>query len=138
MNISDKPGAIKEFYRILKPGGKLVLHEITKGDNDTIQYPVPWASQESISFLKPWMLLKDILINQGFNCLIKKDKSQDAMDWWQKVNSFSQKKTQPVNPLNSGLIFGRNSKFFGKNMASNFEKKSICLIEAVYKKGLSD
>ncbi len=134
MNISDKALAIKEFYRILKPGGKLVLHEITKGESDNIQFPVPWAAQESISFLEPWDSLKDILLNQGFQCLIEKDKSQDAMTWWEKVNAFSKKKSQGVNPLNPGLIFGTNSKFFGKNMAANFRNQSICLIEAVYKK----
>jgi len=36
MNIEDKIKAIKEFYRVLKPGGKLILHEVTKGNN--LQY----------------------------------------------------------------------------------------------------
>src|SRR3989339_720815 len=31
MNIEDKAAAVKEFYRVLKPGGKLVLHEISQG-----------------------------------------------------------------------------------------------------------
>jgi sarcosine/dimethylglycine N-methyltransferase len=135
MNIEDKACAIKEFHRILKPGGKLVLHEITKGKSKKVQYPVPWAAQESISFLKSWDFLKNILLNQGFQSVTEKDKSQDAMTWWEKVNTLSKKMTRPVNPLNPSLIFGTNSKFFGKNMTSNFQNHTICLIEAVYKKG---
>ncbi len=133
MNILDKSGAIKEFYRVLKPGGKLVLHEITKGDSDTIQYPVPWASQESISFLKSWEYQSKLLSSLGLLSILEEDKSNEALAWWKKVSSFAKKKTKP-NPLNPGLIFGSNSKSFGKNMVSNFENNAICLIEAVYKK----
>ncbi len=137
MNIEDKIGAVKEFYRVLKPGGKLIIHEIAKGSNDLMQYPVPWASKNTISFLTSWEYQSKLLSTTGFLSIFEEDKSNEALVWWEKVSAFAKKKAKS-NPLNPGLIFGTNAKFFGKNMATNFQNHAICLMEAVYKKSLND
>jgi SAM-dependent methyltransferase len=134
MNIQDKPKAVKEFFRILKPGGKLLLQEITKGDNDDLALPVPWAAKKDISFLEPWDILEKHLNGQGFLKAYFSDETRGASLFWEKVRAVSLKRTPLPGSLGPGLIFGDNAHSFGKNMAANFENNSICLVEAVFKK----
>ena len=134
MNIEDKSTAVKEFFRVLKQGGKLILHEITKGENDTLLLPVPWAGKSSISFLEPWDILSTILAKQGFETQFYSDETPAACSWWEKVKVVSQTRSPQPNSLGPGLIFGNNAKFFGKNMQTNFKNNAICLVEAVLKK----
>ncbi|MBT3388456.1 MAG: methyltransferase domain-containing protein [Desulfobacula sp.] len=134
MNIKDKSRAVKEFFRVLKPGGKLVLHEITKGENQPVIFPVPWAASSAISFLEPWDILAATLEKQGFKMSYFSDKTHGACSWWEKVKAASDKKSTGVNVLGPGLIFGSNATLFGKNMHTNFKNNSICLVEAILKK----
>ncbi len=134
MNIKDKSMAVKEFFRVLKPEGKLILNEITKGENNTLVLPVPWAASPGISFLEPWDLLSPIFEKQGFKTLSYSDETSLACSWWKKVKSFSQKANPQTNILGPGLVFGDNAKFFGENMHANFKNNSICLVEAILKK----
>jgi ubiquinone/menaquinone biosynthesis C-methylase UbiE len=132
MNIQDKEKALKEFYRVLKPGGKLILHEIFKGEGDHIALPVPWAGDASISFLEPWEDFEPWLVNAGFILDSLSNESKQSLEWWQMVNAINKKKNS--RPLGSLLVFGENAVFFGPNMEKNFKNNSIQCIEAVFKK----
>ncbi|MCG8618511.1 MAG: class I SAM-dependent methyltransferase, partial [Desulfobacterales bacterium] len=66
MNIPDKKTSLKEFHRVLRPGGKLILHEITDGEGPAPEMPVPWASDAATSFLVNWTHLEDLLADTGF------------------------------------------------------------------------
>ena len=134
MKIKDKLTAVKEFFRILKPGGKLILHEITKGNNGPLIFPVPWASSSDISFVEPWDFLSCILEKQGFKTLFHSDETPLACSWWEKIKAISQKQGPRVNALSPGIVFGKNAIFFGDNMYTNFKNNSICLVEAILKK----
>ncbi len=134
MNIEDKPAAVKEFFRVLKPGGKLMLHEIAKGENDPLLLPVPWADKSSLSFLESWDVMSRIFKKHGFEIESFSDKTSSAITGWEKFNAVSQKKPPRPNALGLGIIFGNTAKFFGKNMYANFKNNIICLVEAVLKK----
>jgi len=138
MNIQNKPLAVREFFRVLKKGGKLILHEITKGENDQLFFPVPWAGKASISFLEPWDMLSDCIQKQGFITEYYSDKSREATAWWGKVKAFTQKRPPRPDRLGPGLVFGKNAAAFGQNMHAGFENNSICLVEAVVKKSYDE
>ena len=135
MNIEDKAAAVKEFFRVLKPGGKLILHEVTKGSDEKIEFPVPWASQSSISFVQPWDTLASILETQGFKTLIYSDESAAALSWQEKAKNAVQKRVFNTKGLGPGLIFGNIAQFFPKNMYNNLKNNAVCLIETVLEKG---
>ncbi|MCK5162064.1 MAG: class I SAM-dependent methyltransferase [Desulfobacula sp.] len=134
MNIKDKSTAVKEFFRILKQGGKLILHEITKGENKPLIFPVPWAGEASISFLEPWNIMETLFEKQGFETKFYSDATSAACLWYEKVKTVSQKNPPRPNCLGPGLVFGDNANFLGKNMHENFKNNAICLVEAVLKK----
>ncbi len=129
MNIRNKATALAEFFRVLKPGGKLILHEITDGPGPEPQMPVPWAADVSISFLASWEALSTELKNTGFTLDFFSDETETSAQWWKKVNALTSK--APPRPLNPRLVFGDNAALFGPNMERNFSQRSACCIEAI-------
>ena len=134
MNIEDKRAAVKEFFRVLKPGGKLILHEVTKGSDVKIEFPVPWASQSSISFLQPWDILAEILETRGFKTLIYSDESDAALSWQEMAKKAAEKRVFNIRNLGPGLVFGENAQFFPENMYNNLKNNAVCLIESIQEK----
>jgi len=132
MNIEDKARALEEFYRVLKPGGRLILHEVTKGPGPAPAMPVPWAADASISFLPSWDTLKMQIIRAGFEEEHFSDETENAAAGWKKINAIRQRKgTVPLNP---GLVFGENAALFGPNLEKNFSDRAIECIEAFFTK----
>ncbi len=134
MNIEDKTRALEECRRVLKAGGKLILHEIIRGGGDELLYPVPWAGKPSISFLDSWEKLLERLHQAGFESVFVSDESETARLWWEKVKAMNEKRPIPPGALGPALIFGDNAAFFGRNMAANFKNQAIRLFEALFKK----
>lgn len=135
MNLQDKETVIRDFFRILKPGGKLVLHEITQGSHmEPFLLPVPWASSKDISFLVSWEQLSQILSSGGFHSIFFENQSNAALEWWQLAKKITAKRKFNPNALGPGLIFGDNARFFPQNMAHNFQLDCIRLYEAVFQK----
>jgi ubiquinone/menaquinone biosynthesis C-methylase UbiE len=68
MNISNKNALWREFYRVLKPDGKLFMYEVTcnSDDKEKIKYPTPWASKSEDSFLENIHNYKESLNKSGF------------------------------------------------------------------------
>ncbi|MEO7217133.1 MAG: methyltransferase domain-containing protein, partial [Gemmatimonadaceae bacterium] len=51
MNIHDRRGLYNEMHRVIKPGGLFAIHDIVEGDGGAIQFPVPWARDQTTSHL---------------------------------------------------------------------------------------
>lgn len=132
MNIPDKKTALTEFFRVLKPGGTLILHEIFQGTGKTLALPVPWAASPSISFLEPWTTFEPWLAAAGFTPDSMADTTQEALSWWQRVHAANQ--NTPPRPLGPHLVFGKNAAAFGSTMSKNFQNNTLQCIEAVFKK----
>jgi ubiquinone/menaquinone biosynthesis C-methylase UbiE len=81
MNIVDKKNLFVEAGRVLKPGGKLVLWEICKTEESDLAYPVPWAEDESFSFLIPMAEMVALVEAAGFSLLRVDDATAEAAEW---------------------------------------------------------
>lgn len=66
MNIEDKARLFQEIHRVLRPGGKYVLHEIAQGPNQPIHFPAPWARDPSVSFLATPDEYQRLITSAGF------------------------------------------------------------------------
>jgi SAM-dependent methyltransferase len=51
MNIEDKGKLYTEVCRVLKPGGKFAFQEMGAGEEETIYFPLPWATDPADNFL---------------------------------------------------------------------------------------
>ena len=134
MNIENKHTAIKEIFRVLKPGGILMLHEIVLGENTGLALPVPWADAADISFLASWETLAAWCSDVGFVLDEMTDATQTGCRYWQKVRTFAEKTSPGTRPLGPHLVFGENALSFPFTMSENFENNRIRLVEAFLKK----
>lgn len=132
MNIENKAGALSEFFRVLRPGGKLILHEIVDGPGPDPIMPVPWAADPDISFLLTWKDLRAELKHLKFDLEYFSDETENSARWWKKINKFTAK--SPPRPLNPSLVFGPNAAHFGPNMENNFSSQAVCCIETILSK----
>ena len=130
MNIQNKEKVFKEFNRVLGENGKLLLHEILKGKNDPIHYPVPWATEETISFLEPWDSMEQLILAAGFKKISVEDHTENAANLW-----LNAKEKDPSADMSGAhLIFGATADLFEKTMNFNFKWDRIKVVEAVFEK----
>jgi SAM-dependent methyltransferase len=66
MNIHDRAGLWSEAYRVVKPGGRLLMHDVLRGSGSEPEFPLPWARDPSVSFLQTVKETQESLDSVGF------------------------------------------------------------------------
>ncbi len=120
MNIGNKSTFYNEIYRVLKSGGQFVFHDIFQGLDEPLQYPVPWAENETMSFLAR---ATDMRLIMEQNLLAKSqwiERTNESIAFFEEVL----KKASTAGPSTIGihLLMGDNSIEKLKNYLDNLKK----------------
>lgn len=82
MNIPDKDRLYREIKRILRPGGRLAMHEILAGPSGPPRrFPLPWAGNAALSHLLPPHRMRNTLAGAGLRELAWEDVTRDTAAW---------------------------------------------------------
>ena len=125
MNIEDRRALYSEVRRILAPGGRFATHDVVLRAGGVV-YPVPWARDQSTSFLRSEEGTRSALEQAGFKADLWRDDTQVAMDWFQA--SFA---GPPPSGPNLGLVIGPDFRLFTANLARNLRENRLGVLSAI-------
>jgi len=129
MNIEDKPRFFGEMFRVVRPGGQLLLDDIVAGPGGPVHFPVPWARDPAISFLITPEQLQDGLRAVGFDVATWQDLTEPSREWFRKMRARPKDPAAP--PSAPSILLGSGWETMTGNMGTNFEEYRCGLVRAV-------
>jgi len=127
MNIADRPRLYGEIRRVLKPGGRLALHDIFIGPKPgPLHLPVPWADGEDESHLMTPEALRRLLADLGFAELAWQDRTAIT------IASFE---TTATRKSFIHLLLGEGFPDMVANMRRNYAEGRIGAAMGVFRRG---
>lgn len=126
MNIPDKAGLYGEVARVLHPGGRFALFDVLAGINQPIHFPVPWASNQSFSFLLTPEETRACITQAGFrevSWMMGQD--LEAQLERQEASEASGEDVSADGGLNPGLLNGHDGPRMGANVQRNMKEGRI-------------
>ncbi len=109
MNIQDKKALFSDVNRVLKVGGRFAIYDVMRRNDSSIAFPVPWASDASMSFLESSDVYRDLLAGSGFDVERVDGRGEFARTFFQKMQTAPQlTDSQPAVGLH--LLIGPSIK----------------------------
>lgn len=136
MNIDNKEALYAEIHRVLKPGGRLAMHEVMTGNGEPIDFPVPWATEPALSFLRPAEDVRALIASSGFRELAWEDETAKVLAFMNQGQGASPAersglgKQPPGQLIVFGPAFVERIKNIGKNLASG----RLVIIQALFER----
>jgi SAM-dependent methyltransferase len=127
MNVADKERLYAEVHRVLRPGGRLALHEILAGPVQPIHFPIHWAAEPSISFLAPPDEHRAVLRRRGFVERAWVDVSEASLEVARGIPTGPN-----LPPLGLHLLLGPLFDPVVRNLVRNLAEQRIAIVEAVF------
>jgi len=134
MNIADKAAFYGEIGRVLRPGGRFVFHDVFAGTNGAAHYPVPWASDESISHLATVPEVESILGSLGLRRVQWGERTEESRAFFQGVLERLGSGQAPA--LGIHLPMGVDALVKVRNLHRNLVEGCVRVIQAVVTNGI--
>lgn len=123
MNIPDKTALFAEALRVLRPGGRFVVYDVLQGEGGEVRYPVPWAADESTSWLATTEQMRELLATAGFTIISEVDSSQESLDWFRQVRARVEQDGPP--PVTFAAFLGSDFAQMAANQVTNLAERRI-------------
>jgi SAM-dependent methyltransferase len=134
MNIPDKPRLYNEIARVVRSGGRLAMFDVLAGNRQPIHFPVPWASDESFSFLLSPEETRTMITRAGFRELTWMTDQDQAMQAALAKPDPLGELAQSDDGLNPGLLNGPDGPRMGANVQRNMEEDRIRFAMGVFER----
>lgn len=107
------------------------MHEILGGTATPIYFPVPWARDPSVNFLRPAPAVRALIAGSGFEEVAWVDVSGASLGWFRQRVAAMQAAPAP-SPLGLHLLLGSDFGPMFRNQVRNLEENRIAVVQAVW------
>lgn len=130
MNIEDKAALFAEVFRTLRSGGRFGIYDNMWIGDRTLEYPVPWAADESTSFVEDSAAYSAAAEAAGFEVAGIHDRSQRAIDFFAQLRQRSGQQDGPP-PLGLHHLMGADTGTKTRNLFTAIREGSIAPTEVI-------
>ncbi|MHB2017622.1 MAG: class I SAM-dependent methyltransferase [Candidatus Xenobia bacterium] len=121
MNIADRRQLYAEMYRVLKPGGRVALHDVVSVGGCQPRFPVPWAETEANSHLLTVEAMREHLQAAGFNDPLFHDATPMTLA----------QVAHPVSPVGFQSVTPPGFQEMARNIRHSLEEGAVALAMVV-------
>jgi SAM-dependent methyltransferase len=132
MNIADKAAFYAEARRVLRPGGRLALSNLTQGPGGEPSYPVPWAETAATSFLSTPDETRAAIEAAGFEILVFRNTTERLTHFYATQRERIRRQGPPK--LGIHVFMGERIKEMQRNVARNVEEGRVVPFEILCRK----
>jgi SAM-dependent methyltransferase len=129
MNVADKARLFAELRRLLKPGGRLVMHEVVASDANHLTYPLPWARTPATSFPPTPERLEIAIESAGFERLVWRETTALAAAWY---GELLQRATADEGSAGLHRLLGCGALDMLRHLADNLREGRLGVVMAVF------
>jgi ubiquinone/menaquinone biosynthesis C-methylase UbiE len=123
MNIQDKARLFGELARVLKPGGQVAVYDVMQVGEAPLAYPVPWAFDQSTSFLAQPDDYRALLESQGLAVTLEAVKKDFALAFFAKMKARKAESGPP--PLGLHLVMGPDAAVKVANIVAGIQAGAV-------------
>lgn len=125
MNIADRPRLYAEMRRVLRPGGRLALHDVLAGSGGAPRFPVPWARRPAESCLLDQAGTRRVLEAAGLRILEWRDVTAEANAW------FAAHAAAIAAPAGIATLMGPDFAAMAANHRRNLAEGRVAVLQAL-------
>lgn len=133
MNIKDKEAVFKEVYRVLRPGGAFGVYDPMRLGDGELAFPVPWAADDSTSFLASSGEYVSILEKSGFIVEDVTNRHEFGVRFFQDVAEKLASAGGPP-PLGIHIHMGDDAREKVTNLSANLAQGLVAPFEIIARK----
>ena len=130
MNIPEKEKLYSEVRRVLRPGGKLATQDVLSGPVTPLHYPVPWAGDESLSFMISAPDFQELLGSLGFKELAWNDVT--ALGVKLRAEQEAAASTKGPAAFGRGIVISKDQATKAANTQRNYIEGRTVVVTSVF------
>jgi SAM-dependent methyltransferase len=137
MNIQNRGQLYANVHRVLKPGGRFAMYDVTAVDKGALVFPVPWARTPDISFLLTQQQMGESLRDAGFAEVSWIDRTASGIKWFDEQQS-SPTMAGSQSSLGLHLVMGAEFPAMAANLGRNLKEGRAGLVQVIVEKPTGD